>query len=81
MQFAEAQNLKKRNIYNCSHHDIEKEYILGSHTGDYVCTTCGEAFFSKDEWKKTHSLLIKRVKEKETVHQDKESDPPSKGIF
>ncbi|MBT2724363.1 hypothetical protein [Bacillus sp. ISL-46] len=25
----------------CSHPQIEKEYILGSQTGDFVCSTCG----------------------------------------
>lgn len=28
----------------CSHSNLEKEYYLGSQTGDYVCTQCGEAF-------------------------------------
>jgi hypothetical protein len=33
----------------CSHPDADREYYLGSSTGDYVCTTCGE-IFTRDEW-------------------------------
>ncbi len=28
----------------CDHPHFEKEYYLGSQTGDYVCTQCGESF-------------------------------------
>ena len=28
----------------CNHPATEKEYVLGSDTGDRVCTTCGETF-------------------------------------
>ena len=28
----------------CEHPKLEKEYYLGSDTGDYVCTTCIESF-------------------------------------
>ena len=28
----------------CDHPELAKEYILGSNTGDKVCTTCGEDF-------------------------------------
>lgn len=27
----------------CDHPHLEKEYYLGTATGDYVCTTCGAA--------------------------------------
>ena len=39
----------------CDHPQTEKEYYLGTATGDYVCTTCGKAFWGdkKDEEKKT----------------------------
>ncbi|WP_199828548.1 hypothetical protein [Streptomyces sp. WM6372] len=30
----------------CEHPQIEKEYHLGSDTGDKVCTTCGQCFFN-----------------------------------
>jgi len=33
----------------CSHDHIEKEYYLGAHTGDYVCTTCGQNFTSVEK--------------------------------
>jgi hypothetical protein len=28
----------------CEHPDFDREYYLGTETGDYVCTRCGEAF-------------------------------------
>jgi hypothetical protein len=27
---------------SCGHPCVEREYYLGSHTGDYVCTVCGK---------------------------------------
>ena len=27
----------------CEHPDLDREYDLGSNTGDYVCTVCGAA--------------------------------------
>jgi len=35
----------------CDHPYLEKEYHLGMHTGDYICTTCGEAGWGRD-WPK-----------------------------
>ncbi|PAZ42480.1 hypothetical protein APU35_00885, partial [Escherichia coli] len=32
----------------CSHSNLEKEYYLGSATGDYKCLDCGEVGFGKD---------------------------------
>jgi hypothetical protein len=32
----------------CAHSDFDREYYLGSNTGDYVCISCGESF-SRDE--------------------------------
>jgi len=32
----------------CAHPTLDKEYYLGSSTGDYVCTTCGKNF-SREE--------------------------------
>ena len=32
----------------CKHPSLSKEYHLGASTGDYVCTTCGEAGFGSD---------------------------------
>jgi hypothetical protein len=34
----------------CGHPDADREYYLGSNTGDYVCLTCGEPF-SRSEWR------------------------------
>lgn len=28
----------------CEHPQFEKEYFLGSDTGDYICTQCGKVF-------------------------------------
>lgn len=28
----------------CAHKELDREYYLGSNTGDYVCVTCGETF-------------------------------------
>lgn len=33
----------------CDHPKIEKEYYLGSSTGDFVCTTCGRQA-PKHDW-------------------------------
>ena len=35
----------------CDHPALDKEYYLGSATGDYVCTQCGEANIGSD-WNK-----------------------------
>lgn len=42
MQFDDA--IKRREHWGsklCNHPSLEKEYIHGSQTGDYVCTQCG----------------------------------------
>ena len=45
MQVSEAAQLRKAwGKKPCLHPELDKEYYLGSQTGDYVCTTCGEAF-------------------------------------
>lgn len=48
MQTNEAMSLQKRWAEKesppCDHPRTEKEYYLGSATGDRVCTTCGECF-------------------------------------
>ena len=35
----------------CDHSSIEREYMYGAHS-DYVCTTCGEARFTRESFKK-----------------------------
>ncbi len=32
----------------CPHPSLEKEYMGGMATGDYVCTTCGETRWGSD---------------------------------
>jgi hypothetical protein len=32
---------KRKGNPHCTHPNVEREYHLGSHTGDNVCTTCG----------------------------------------
>ena len=44
MQFEKAQQLKKAwGNKPCDHPRTEKEYYLGSDTGDHVCLQCGRA--------------------------------------
>jgi DNA-directed RNA polymerase subunit RPC12/RpoP len=47
----------------CTHPDIDKEYYKSMHTGEYVCTTCGEDFRTKDEWQEARSKAITKQKE------------------
>jgi len=52
MQAEKAAELRKRwGKKPCVHPALDKEYYLGSATGDYVCTQCGEANFGSD-WNK-----------------------------
>lgn len=49
MQMDEASRLRlKWGDKPCSHPDLEAEYHRGSKTGDYVCSTCGEAGWGRD---------------------------------
>ena len=49
MQLSEAYELRKRwNGSKCAHMHLEKEYDLGTATGDYVCTTCGQSGWGND---------------------------------
>lgn len=58
MQMDDARRLceewEKKGNPPCDHENLEKEYALGSATGDYVCTRCGEAGWGKD-WNKKES--------------------------
>ncbi len=52
MQHEKAKELEKDwGNKPCNHPRIEKEYYLGTQTGDYVCTTCGvqgsKSYFEK----------------------------------
>lgn len=45
MQLKEAKKLRENwHGGECKHLERVKEYDLGTDTGDYVCTKCGEAF-------------------------------------
>lgn len=49
MQANEAAKLRARwGGKPCDHPQVMKEYDLGTATGDYVCTTCGEAGWGRD---------------------------------
>ncbi len=77
MQTDEAERMRKEWADKpCKHPKLEKEYYLGSATGDYVCTTCGEARGGRD-WNKTVEIsagLIKQVRtylhHRANLHQD-----------
>ncbi len=46
MQAREASHLRKMwGDVPCDHDHVEKEYDLGSDTGDLVCTQCGRTFW------------------------------------
>ena len=63
MQSKDAQKLRKaRGNKPCSHPHLEKEYYLGSKTGDLVCTTCGMDFYNEAAAKED---ALKRKKEYE----------------
>lgn len=34
----------------CDHPNIEKEYYLGSQTGDFICSQCGKVFSNREQW-------------------------------
>lgn len=49
MQMKEAAELRKQwGGKHCGHPHVEREYHLGMQTGDYICTTCGEAGWGKN---------------------------------
>ncbi|WP_169802741.1 hypothetical protein [Neobacillus soli] len=36
----------------CNHDFIDREYMYGGAHSDYICTTCGECHFNKEEFHK-----------------------------
>jgi hypothetical protein len=56
MKMEEALELQRKWKDNgdlpCEHSNIEKEYHIGAQTGDYVCTTCGEARWGREGFNK-----------------------------
>lgn len=58
MQAKEAEELRKEwGEKPCSHDHVEREYYLGAHTGDYVCTTCGRDFTSLESVERERKSL------------------------
>jgi hypothetical protein len=63
MQHEKAQRLQaSNNGAPCDHPELDKEYMAGMQTGDYVCTSCGESF-SPSEVSELRSEQAKRAKE------------------
>lgn len=49
MQMMEALKLRERwGNKPCDHPSLDKEYDLGTTTGDYVCTQCGRSGWGRD---------------------------------
>ncbi len=49
MQLEKAKNLREQwGDKHCDHPSTEKEYFLGSDTGDKVCSTCGKVVGDED---------------------------------
>lgn len=40
--------VERKDIPNCNHASLSKEYHLGSATGDYVCDDCGKSGFGRN---------------------------------
>jgi hypothetical protein len=80
MQYKDAMELQKVGRgRNCEHPDISKEYYLGTHTGDYVCTSCGYAFDSRSTWDEFRSNLesLKQSKADQTDGGNEDKSPES----
>jgi len=59
MQYDEAETLRKEwHAKPCKHEQVQKEYHLGSHTGDYVCATCGQEFSSRQEAEQAYQRML-----------------------
>ena len=48
MKATQMQDVKMKNIPNCTHSSLSKEYHLGSATGDFICDECGKAGFGRN---------------------------------
>lgn len=48
MKATQMQNVEEKDIPDCSHSNLSKEYHLGSATGDYVCDDCGKSGFGRN---------------------------------
>jgi hypothetical protein len=64
MQSKTALQLKKSwGNKPCEHPEIEKEYYLGSATGDYICIQCGKAGTGSSWNKSSHKKPSKGEEE------------------
>jgi hypothetical protein len=51
---------------HCDHLEVEKEYYLGTATGDYACTSCDETW-----WGRYNVILMRRSQTiNEGLHKD-----------
>jgi hypothetical protein len=51
---------KKKGNPPCKHAVVDREYYLGSHTGDSVCTTCGSYVDDEEKPRKRKRIVIPR---------------------
>lgn len=51
MKSTQMKNVQVKDVPNCTHSSLSKEYHLGSATGDFICDDCGKAGFGRD-WPK-----------------------------
>lgn len=66
MQYDDAKRLREDwGDKPCDHPNFEKEYYLGAHTMDYVCSTCGRDFTGQER----DEILAKRNKKKNNSTQ------------
>ncbi|WP_407527738.1 hypothetical protein [Vibrio parahaemolyticus] len=56
MKATQMNDVKRKDIPNCTHSNLSKEYYLGTATGDFVCDDCGESGFGRD-WPKREKEL------------------------
>lgn len=55
MQMEDAKELREKwGNKPCNHPILDKEYYLGTQTGDYICTQCGKSA-SKEYFEKQKS--------------------------
>lgn len=58
MQFDEIKDIREKwGDKPCDHPNIEKEYMLGAQTGDYVCTQCGITNPKREDFKNLRGQL------------------------
>jgi len=55
MQAKNAERLRKEwGNKPCRHPKLDKEYMLGTQTGDFICIKCGKVFMSRGEAEEDH---------------------------